>query len=1055
MTHQRPYSLIAGLLFLLSAFYLVPTVTGQSATATLSGSVVDQNGAVIPGAIVTLENTANGLNRKATTNSEGNFTFPLLAPGTFTVRVENQGFAPVEVQNVVLNVGDNKSLQILLKAGNISEMIRITADAPLINQSPAVGTVVDRKFVENLPLNGRTLQSLLTLSPGVTLTNTGSSQVDGGQFSVNGQRATTNYFTIDGVGANFGLNGNVAGGTLPGTNALGATNSLVSVDALQEFRIQTSSYAPEFGRSPGAQVSMITRSGTNDFHGTLFEYVRNDKFDATDWFVNQKGQKKPPLRFNNFGGTFGGPVLFPRFGEGGRQPWYDGHNRTFFFFSYEGQRIRQPQFVITSVPSLAARQTAVSTGARAILNAYPIPNGPSQGNNIAEFDAGFSNPSLTDSTSIRIDQTIGPKVTVFGRVGYAPSETVARAGAGFAASSAVVFDFQTRTLTLGVTHQITPSFVNDLRFNVSDQKVRQSYFMDSFGGAQPISEALLRPTPVSSDSAVTITVTDFTPSALRVGQFTAFKSRQLNIVDGISYELNQHQLKFGVDYRQFLPEYGGSQGLNYNFTSVANLLSNTTSSGSITVQSRARVALTNFSAYAQDFWKATQRLSLTYGLRYEVNTAPHTRGGPNSYIPLLGDPANPASIQLGTLGAPLWKSNYSNFAPRLGLAYLLRQKSGRELMVRAGAGIFFDTGTGIAALVPFFLSFPNAVTKATAGAAFPLTSAQATMTTPSAPAPGTNFAIFSPNLKLPRTYQWNVALEQSLGSAQALTASYVGAVGRKLLRFDLYPSVTSQAYRVNSTTNFGTSDYHALQIEFQRRLSRGLSSVASYTWSHSIDTSSSDLAAVAPSGFLNVGLDRGPSSFDLRHSFSAAVSYDLPKFASHGWVRALVNHWGVDSILVARSASPVDVTSSRNIGFGTIALRPDLIPGVPLYLADPTVAGGRRFNPAAFTIPMANRQGTLSRNTLRGFPLTQLDFSFRRRFPITERIGLQFRGELFNVFNHPNFGNPIGSLTSAQFGRATSMMNATLGTGGPSGGLSSLFQTGGPRSMQFSLKLTF
>src|SRR6266545_5643315 len=331
--------------------------TAQSANATLSGSVEDQNGAVVPGASITVENIGTGLKRQTTTSTEGNFTVPLLPPGTYTVRAQREGFSPVQVSSVVLNVGDQKALQIQLKAGNISEMVQIVNEAPLIDTSPAVGTVIDRQFVENLPLNGRSFQSLILLTPGVVVAG-GLGRP--GQFSVNGQRSNANYFTVDGVTANNGADasldafaiGQAAAGVLPGVTTFGGTNSLVSVDALEEFKIQTSTYAAEFGRQPGGQVSLVTRGGTNQFHGTVFDYLRNEVFDANDWFANAGGRKRAPLRQNQFGGTFSGPVLLPRFGEGGRQPGYNGRNRTFFFLSYEGLRLRTPRFVLTAVPSL-------------------------------------------------------------------------------------------------------------------------------------------------------------------------------------------------------------------------------------------------------------------------------------------------------------------------------------------------------------------------------------------------------------------------------------------------------------------------------------------------------------------------------------------------------------------------------------------------------------------------------------------------------------------------------------------------------------------------------
>jgi hypothetical protein len=1015
---------------------LLITAFAQSATATLSGTVTDQNGAVVPGVEITIINKATGLQRQATTGDQGEFTVPLLPPSAYTVRIQHTGFSPIEYPSVILNVGDQKALKVELKAGDVSANVQVATDAPLINESPALGTVVDRRLVQNLPLNGRTFQSLLTLSPGVSLVNAAASG-DGGQLSVNGQRGTSNYFTVDGVSANVGINYQNAGGTIPGTSALGATNSLVSVDAVEEFRVQTSSYAPEFGRTPGGQFQIVTRSGANGIQGNIFEYLRNDVLDAKDWFANRAGARKPALRLNNFGGTVGGAIL---------------RNRTFFFFSYEGQRIRQPLFAITSVPSQAARQAA-SGAPQAILKAYPVPNGPLLGNNLAQFQAGYSNPASADSTSIRLDHRFNSKLTAFGRYSHAPSNSIARGG-GFALSSGVNNDFHARALTMGLSYQITPALFNELRFNVNDSSVGQIFFLDNFGGAQPIPDSLLFPAPLSpKDTAVTISAT-FPQSSMRVGTFTLTKQRQFNLVQGLLYAFDAHQIKVGIDYRRLLPSYGGFQSPNYRYNDVAAVITNTTVGASFSTQRPARAEVTNFSAYAQDSWKVRRRVMLTYGLRWDMTTPPHTLDGPNNYVPLLGDPANPSSIKVGALGGNLWDGSHRNVAPRFGMALTLSEKTGRELVLRTGGGVFFDIGIGNAALAPFFSSFPNEVTRQNPGAIFPLTPAQLVISRPDIPGVGSRFQMFDQNLKLPRTYQWNVSVQQSLGLPQAFTASYVGAVGRSLLRSNSYPVLTSQSYSVTYTNNEGTSDYHALQLQFQRRLSRGISGIVSYTWAHSIDTGSSDVGGVAPSGIIDVRIDRGPSDFDLRHSLNAGISYDLPRIRSHALLDKVVGGWGLDSIFVARSASPVNVFSVRNIGFGTLFLRPDVVPGVPIYLHGPQFAGGKVINRAAFTVP-TSRQGNLGRNALRGFPLTQLDLSLRRRFQIQERFGLLFRIDMFNILNHPNFGNPVNLLTSAQFGQSINMMNGTLGSGGAFGGLSSIFQPGGPRSVQLSLKVQF
>jgi hypothetical protein len=1049
----------------------------QSVSATLSGTVIDQNGAVVPGVEITVINPGTGLQWQTTTNDQGNFVVPLLPPSTYTVRAQRDGFAPVQVNQVILNVGDNKALKIELRVGKVNEMVQINADAPLINESPAVGTVVDRQFVENIPLNGRSFQPLITLTPGVVLTKANINEQ--GQFSVNGQRADSNYFTIDGASANIGVSttanlNQAGGGALPGVSATGGFNNLVSVDALQEFKIQTSTYAPEFGRSPGAQVSIVTRSGTNEFRGSLFEYFRNDALDATDWFTNSRRQKKPPLRQNDFGFVIGGPILLPRFGEGGHQPWYNGRNKTFFFLSYEGLRLRQPLSQATEVPSLGARQSAPEQ-IKPFLNAFPIPNGKDLGGGKAEFSGSYSDPSTLNATSIRIDHSVSSKLNLFGRYNYAPSGISQRgASATFSLNTITITQSTTQTLTFGSTLAITPSVTNELRFNYSRNSGINYSTLDSFGGAIPLSDSAIFPSFASShDSLFFFFLNGVAGGLLAAGKNVTNLQRQVNLVNNLSVVAGTHQLKFGADYRRIFPIFDQLKyQLAPTFLSISSALTGKADQVSITADAGPRFPIfNNVSVYGQDSWKVTRRLTLTYGLRWELNPPPSEATG-NVPFAVIGID-NLATLALAPRGTPLYRTTHNNFAPRIGVAYQFSRRQGRETVFRGGVGIFYDLGYGSVANA--FTRFPYTSSKSLASVLYPLTPAQAapaTLPDPLNPAPPYgNFSAVDPNLKLPRTYQWNFAIEQSLGTSQTISASYVGAVGRRLLRQELLqltaglnPALFGSASRVNLTRNAATSDYHAMQLQFQRRLSRGFQALASYTWSHSIDSVSNDSSQGVPTSKIDPQQDRGASDFDVRHSFSAAVTYNIPSSKAGAVAKAISRNWFVDTIFSARTGTPVDVVITRNLGFGSFSFRPDLVPGVPLYLDDPSVGGGRRFNKAAFAIPIG-RQGTLGRNSLRGFSIAQVDFAVRRQFNLTERVNLQFRAEAFNVFNHPNFADPNGVLGSVSaggvltanslFGQSTQMLGRSLGTGGLTGGFNPLYQIGGPRSIQLALKLQF
>jgi carboxypeptidase family protein len=556
------------LLFLALCSWPIAAALAQSSTATVSGTVEDQNGAVVPGVSITIQNRATSLERHNTTNDNGQFTISLLSPGTYTITARHDGFTTAEIRDVVLNVGDQKAFQVQLKTGNVNETVNVTAEAPLISESPAVSTVVDRQFVENIPLNGRSFQTLFQLTPGVVLT--AATPQNQGQFSVNGQRPDANYFMVDGAGANLGVNlgtpGQTPGGTTPALGVTGGTNSLVSVDAMQEFRIQTSTFAPEFGRMPGGQISISTRSGTNQFHATAFEYFRNDKLDANDWFNNRGGLRKPAERQNDFGSIFHGPII---------------KDRAFFFFSFEGLRLRQPRTAVMSVPSTNSVNPTLNRSAavpqmQPFLNAFPISNGPDLGSGLAQFTASYSDPSTLNAYSIRLDHAINSRLNFFARYNYAPSKAdVRQTGASSVASNQQALQINTHTFTLGLTQIIAPQLNNEFRFNLSNVKGTTAFFTDNFGGAVPLTDAQMFPSgQTSANSFLNIFILG---AGLFVhGNNSVLEQRQVNFVDNVSLTQGSHQMKFGVDYRWLAPIYGG-----FSYTQSITFLGMTGATGAL------------------------------------------------------------------------------------------------------------------------------------------------------------------------------------------------------------------------------------------------------------------------------------------------------------------------------------------------------------------------------------------------------------------------------------------------------------------------------------------
>ncbi|HWY71291.1 MAG TPA: TonB-dependent receptor [Terriglobales bacterium] len=1021
----------------------------QSTNASLSGHITDPTKALIAGARITAVSAGTNSHYETTSNKSGAYYLTNLPPAGYRLEVEKAGFRKLIKPDVTLHVQDTLEIDFEMPVGVASDSVTVEGGAPLVNtESAAVSTLIDRRLVENLPLNGRSFSSLLDLTPGVVLTP--SNFQEQGQFSVNGQRPDANYFMVDGVAANLGTSGSNLGqggaGQLPATSAFGGMSNLVSLDALQEFRIQTSTFAPEFGRAPGAQVSVVTRSGTNGYHGTAFEYFRNDVLDANDWFANNKGLKKAALRQNDFGGVFGGPII---------------KDKLFFFGSYEGLRMRQPKVANTYVPTLATIQSAPAA-VQPLMNGFPKPNGPDLGNGTAAFVATYSDPSTLDSYSGRIDYLLSSKVTVFGRYSDAPSNSDQRSSTPsqqLAYNTVLHTDYHTQTATFGSNQVFTPRLTNEVRFNYSRSRAQSSYSLDNFGGGVPLSPSVLFPLGNSLQNALFLFLGDTNPFGLRFedGELGTNLIQQINVADSVTHTIAAHELKFGVDYRRLRPEENTAPyQLQYLYRSLANVLANKAPQAFIAARTPSTLVFPNWSLYAQDTWKVTPKLTVTYGVRWEYNDAPSS---PNGTLPFTVNQVNNFStMALAPPGTPLWSAQKDDFAPRLGIAW----QALPNLVVRAGGGIFYDLG--YSQVANGSSAFPYALSKTIANVSFPISAASAAPPPFTTSPPAGFLEVVDPNHELPRTYEWNAAVEENFGGSNVLSLTYVGAGGRKLMRHDIYfapnPNVATGEFDVLS--NAGTSSYNALQEQFRHRLSHGLQTLVSYTWSHSIDDVSAD------GNFQNIPLskttpasERASSDYDIRHTFSAAVSYDIPGPES-GILKQIFGSWSTDSIIYARSAPPVNVVTGIN-PFGALesalsginsVQRPDVVPGVPFYLNSPNAPGGKVINKAVFATP-ATAQGNLGRNALRGFGATQWDLTLRRQFRFTERLSLQARSDFFNIFNHPNFGSPISFMTSPQFGQSTQMLNSFLGSGGQSGGLNPLYQIGGPRSIQLALKLQF
>jgi len=1025
-----------------------------TSTARLSASFLDRSGAVIPQVDVVLTNDATGLERRSSSQANGTATLPFLPPGTYTLKAERDGFRPAEVRNLALQVGDNLGITVDMEVGLPTESVTVVESTIAIQESGVVGTVIGRQFVEKLPLNGRSFQSLLQLTPGVVPTVAGSQRQ--GQFSVNGQRESSNYFTVDGVSANLGIQVNGTqfygiGGEYPGFNAQGGTNSLVSVDALEEFKIQTSTFAPEFGRTPGAQVSIVTRRGGNELHGSAFEYLRNEAFDANDWFANRDRLKKPPMRQNQFGGTLSGPV---------RLPGYDGRRRTFFFFSQESLRLRLPKVATNvRVPNMEVRQRA--TGALAtVVNAFPVPNAGPSTNGFDLFSASYSDPSRSTATALRLDHNIGGKLQLFGRYNYAPSRNTIRGQANNSLNVLRDLIYKVQTVTLGATYAPTPTLVNDLRLNFSSNDGERSTSTDDFGGGRSPDAASLLPAFANIDSTELVyNLEGTTGPTLTLGKSTNNAQRQWNLVNTTSVTHGGHEIKIGGDFRRLMPVFDyPPYSLFIRFDNPAQALAGVARSVSVSATDTPLYpTYSNLSLFAQDTWRASKRLTLTYGVRYELNPPPGERN--DRGILAVANVDNFQTMDLAPAGTPLFKTRKANFAPRVGASYRLATAT----VLRGGVGVYYDTLPSQIgqAYDPF-----NAPFGASGGASlvpFPVNPDTLRPPAISRTAPYFGVLGFASDLQLPRSIQANLAVEQSFGESNVLSATYLTAHGQHLYRTESYSRPNPRFTTFRLTKDDATSRYDALQLQLTRRYSRGFQALVSYTLSRSEDNASNDTASAA-NALIDPEANRGYSDFDRRHTFSAAITYDLPTISSQRLAKAVLGGFSLDVIAKAYSAAPVNVTVNRTLtgdpfNNNTVALRPDVVSGQAVFLDDDSAAGGQRLNPAAFVSPTALRQGTLARNQIRGFGLQQIDLSVRRQFRLTERVALQLRAEAFNVLNQPNFTDPPGLLgsvnaagtftPSATFGRSASMLNRGIG------GLNSLYQVGGPRSLQLGLRLQF
>ncbi len=1033
--------------------------------AQLTGLVKDPTGASIARAAVRLSNVNTGSSTTSKTDAIGFYTFASVEAGRYNVSVEAKGFSKITVENVRVETAGDQRLDIEVKVAQGSQTVTVRADSVNLNTEDAqVSTVVDQALISELPMNGRSIDTLFLLTPGVVSTGT---QNAGGQYSVNGQRSSANNLTVDGASGNVflssGFNGGVTGslqtglsGSTYATSASGGTNGLLPVDAIEEYRIQTSTYSAEYGRSPGGQIQMRTRGGTNQFHGTVFEYFRNQVMDATDWFVKYNGLKQAALRMSDFGGTFGGPVL---------------KNRVFFFVAHETLDLDQPNSLKTSVPSAYARQT-VGTTFGPFLGAYPNGNGGTsttakypQYTDI--YNAAYATKVIDHSTSARFDVDLPRGYKTFFRFNIAPSSSSTTVWNSTNASLGL------DTYTVGLTKSFTQSLLNELTANYSKNQAGYKYSMLAIDGADPSAYQQFCSTEAYSPwGSSRCTFAGLAGWGMLVqGTALAANLQQWNVVDTVRLTLRRHAISFGTDFRRLQSSFAPYtlDEAYVGFTVGPSAFAGSTLDQA-TTQSSKVVNLTlpvyNLSFFAQDDWHITDRLTINYGVRWEYN--PPVSDGNGGPLALTGNSSNFTSLQPAPSGTPLYKTVHTAFAPRLGFAYQLQNRQGFATVLRLGAGIFYDTGQAASAASTASNNYPYVITATLKSVPYSQLSFQSLQQSAAAQKlPQTTLYAVDPNLTLPYTGEWNVALEQQLFGNATVGATYLGADGEKLgstiTAYGLTPTLVTSTGYLRLLTNRGRSNYQALQLQSTIRASSGIDGIIAYTYSHNLDNGSSDFTGP----LVNVTGYKGNADDDIRHMFSAGVSLK-PKGISHDrLLRIATNGWVLNTFARLQTASPLSITGADSIfaAINDFTGFADRAPGVPAYIRGvigsngKRIPGGIELNPAAFIQPPTNsagallREGNSGRNAYRMFGLHEFDIAAGRRFALTERMSLEFKAEAFNILNTPTFANVVTGLGLANFGQA---QNTYAGFNGASGGgLNTVFQSGGARNLQLTAKIKF
>ena len=1058
----------------------------QSFRGGIRGEITDAHGLRVAGAKVIARNLGTSETREVTADADGDYRFLELPAGEYEVTAVAPGLQEARVSRVRVEVGTETIIGVSLsQVKDRQDTVTVVETVPLMEtSSTTLSQVVDRQLVQELPLNGRDFGKLVALTPGVTVEGSGvaGSEKGFGQFNINGNRDRSNNYNLDGTDNNDPFFNNSA---LNQVGITGAPATLLPLDAIQEFSIQ-SQFGSEYGRNSGSVVNIITRSGTNVLHGSLYEYNRNSAFDARNYFntaLQQGGAPNPQSRFNNnnFGGSLGGPVI---------------KDRAFFFFAYEGQRERVGSDFTLAVPSTAQLAAAQALAVQTVPSVNPAlikitDLFPTSDTNALAYSVRDKN----DSNNLigKIDYRLNDNNSLSGRYAFGQSDQEFPLGSlgGFGSGSRLANFAQispTRVQVVSVNWLTTFSTTkyNEVRFGYS--RFRTGF---NSADATPGNPNFIDPTALGLNMGTGhfgLPEIDFNGDLENLGA-TAFSvprgrlSETFQILDNYTWIRGHHTFKFGGEYHRY-----DVQSFNDNLERglldvsttptlspdpIINELANFYI-GNIFAQGNSgntqRFTFNNnFGFFGQDEFRLRPNLTVTAGLRWE-------------YIGPLGEKHNllsnfDASNNLVQVGSPtlpnVYNRDLNNFSPRLGISWNPR----RSTVVRAGYGLYYDYTPQNNLIANFTTSAGIATNPVQSLAGSPFFVGALDFNSGAFNGTGTG-PVFAPtvlpqsifitdhNLRTPYVQSWSLNIQQEISHALAMEVGYVGSKGTKLTR--LYDANQGRDTGINNPafpqyaavdvfSGGANSTYNGLQTTVRLQELHGFSGFSTYTWSKSLDGASDGINfnfanAAFPQDSTNLRAEKGPSTFDTRHRWTTAINYVVPE--AHFLPHVLAAGWQLNSIVTVQSGRPINIITSAGGVNSNFVERPDVVPGVNPILPHWTPTTGY-LNPNAFAFPAITASdpngffGNLGRDEIFGPGFWNYDFSASKNFQLWERVQLQFRSEFFNIFNHPNFALPTNVITpgSGPAGAITQTPDVAQGNPGLGGG--------GPRVVQFGLRLQF